>query len=387
MALAVPLPATSQTFTDATYFEVTLENGGRTTGIRQGSNALVLYDGPDGPTSRSWTGRVNPAKLAGAAAKASGPLGVLASLMWPDGLGDGGSPYYPQCQSQTGSCAGGQPVAEYTNMPCALNGDPEQYQAFSLWSTDGGVPSVPGYYRSARYGRQGFDQPAGSTCSGAWPYYWDHVMQPDGTGPASGACEEGDLACLADIEREDYDPADIAALDDHLNDPENWFPPIGTLDTATTGRNIGDLPIMDDVWEPVPVPEDYVGPIAETPQAVGEAVGVTSDTTGNGSAQTTTTAEIAASGDVTVNVDTTVNVAPAEVEFPDEMDVQVQNWPEAPGLEGSQLPEDAIDVAGGLDFTGDAGSCPASPTATVFGKTVTVSIEPACAFAGILRPL
>ncbi|MEO0822218.1 MAG: virulence factor TspB C-terminal domain-related protein, partial [Pseudomonadota bacterium] len=47
----------------------------------------------------------------------------------------------------------------------------------------------------------------------------------------------------------------------------------------------------------------------------------------------------------------------------------------------------AIDVAGGLDFTGDAGSCPASPTATVFGKTVTVSIEPACAFAGILRPL
>ncbi|MEM9764133.1 MAG: virulence factor TspB C-terminal domain-related protein, partial [Pseudomonadota bacterium] len=77
---------------------------------------------------------------------------------------------------------------------------------------------------------------------------------------------------------------------------------------------------------------------------------------------------------------------PAEVEFPDEMDVQVQNWPEAPGLEGVELGTDTVNV-GALDYSDVGGACPPSPSASVFGRQVVVNITPLCTFAGYIRPL
>jgi hypothetical protein len=346
-----------------------------------GNNGNPRWQGSNGP-------RVQPSKWsrwapwARAAGRGVGFGSSILAAVYPDELGDGSfdahcqgnsvceQTGYPPCQN-IGGCSPGAAAGSinWTNVPCLRNNT-------NTLMLDDGVDGSGSTFCPMSYYPDEPPQPhfwtfLTTSQMSQWPDLWDTLPLPDDLTP-----EQEELLNVGD-----------AGTDRQLGVPGPWNPGGGTL---------------PDVWENLPMPPGTEGQSARQMNPGGYAPngeGIVRDPSPTPSI--VEWPQIGDGGDAwpedhgapvqEVAPDGSVITSPAgeppdielTVEFPDTMDVEVQNWPETPITEiDAELEIREIDF-GSLTWAGGwlPDTCPDDLEMALFGDTIAMPYEPVCQVA------
>jgi hypothetical protein len=343
--------------------------------IRNGTNGAPRYAGQNGPAvSASKWGRF--AAWAGVVGRGVGYGTSVMAVLYPDALGDAtleehcqGAGYEGCLINGFGSCQvidGCQSWADWMNIPC---NDGNYLNIDNSPNTSGlnycPLDSYPEHVGSRPYRRVNYeagdlwagqsltenpteDQLAALSGGGATGLWGHELGEPGALNPGGGT--------IPDV----FDPIPMPPGFEDL--PATEMNPGGyPADGEGVTRNPTEFPTVE------PWPTDTSGWPADHPAAP------TTHTPGDAPPSPEQPGE----GEINV-----------EVNFPDQMDVEVQNWPETPAseLEG-ELEENVIDF-GNIEWGPGwmPAECPAPMEVDLFTATIEIPYEPVCSVAEGIAP-